>query len=616
MGSKSDKKQKIIISPKQNKIKKDNNKSGVIVVSKKVVDKSTISKASAEVVVNLKTISTNQKLATNSVEKQPNSISLVNEVAHTSSSANALQLPITQNNSNNSTDNILSSSIGTKSMVDYVLRQRMSDFLRAEVNRKNQKSKTFSIKKDKKQANEQKSSIIVQQITKQDKIEEIKKDIEESTIILKKIAERNKVNPYTSARAKLALTAGLSLSGVVAVANIPTSAIVSQERVVENLNIQLNILTEKNTKQSYMQTAHLDKSDSLSTLFKKLGIDDIKAENFVKNNTLAKFLLLTKPQYSITAEVNENKELLSLKAIIHSTQANAVWLKIERNQAGELTSSKEIVSHVIETEVRSGSIDDADFFSSMDKAGVEDSVTKQMIDIFSSTVNFHHDIKKGDKFRLVFERLVNQNEFIGHGRIIAAEIVNKKGVHQAIWYPKESQYYTFGGEALKRSFLQAPLEVSRVTSAFGNRHHPIHGYSHKHTGVDFAAPSGTNVFSSADGIVDFVGTQSGYGKIIIIKHGKGVSTYYAHLSGFNSLKLGQVVRQGDLIGFVGMTGSATGPHLHYEYRVDNSPQNPLSIISEGLQTLAGADKQDFVDYTRGIMKQVQALRDFDLNNQL
>jgi murein DD-endopeptidase MepM/ murein hydrolase activator NlpD len=499
-------------------------------------------------------------------------------------------------------------------MVDYILRQRMSDFLKAEIDKKNQKSNIFNI--NKKQTNGQESSIKIQKIVKQNKIEEIKKDIEDSTIILKKIAERNKLSPYTSAKAKLALTAGLSLSGVVAVANIPTSALVSQERVVENLNIQLNILTEKSIKQSYMQTAHLDKSDSLSTLFKKLGIDDIKAENFIKNNTLAKFLLQTKPQYSITAEVNENKELLSLKAIIHSTQSNAVWIQINRDDTGELVSSKKIVPHIIETEVRSGSIDDADFFTSMNKADVEDGVIKQMIDIFSSTVNFHHDIKKGDKFRLVFERYVNQNEFVGHGRIIAAEIVNKKGVHQAIWYPKESQYYTFNGDALKRSFLQAPLEVSRVTSAFGNRHHPIHGYSHKHTGVDFAAPNGTHVFSSADGIVDFVGTQNGYGKIIIIKHNKGISTYYAHLSGFNSLRLGQIVKQGDLIGFVGMTGSATGPHLHYEYRIDNAPQNPLAVISEGIQTLADTEKQDFIDYTKSIMQQVQALRDFDLNNQL
>ncbi len=611
MGSPSDKKQTIIILPEQDKTKfsnKNNSKLDVISVSKRVNNTASIYKNYSEVVISQKKVSVQNQDSRDSIKKQSNSGTSI--ISRTSvNDSNLLHLPIVSHSS------LLlggssSANTNTKGMVDYVLRQRMADFLKAESSKKNKK--VFAANKN----NKPSTSVKAIQVIKQDKIEEVKKDIEESTIILRRITERNKLNPYISAKAKLVLTAGLSLSGVVAVANIPTSVLVSQERVVENLNIQLNILTEKNTKQSYMQTAHLDKSDSLSTLFKKLGIDDIKAESFVKNNPLAKFLLQTKSQYSITAEINENKELLSLKAIIHNTQSNAVWLKINRNEAGELTSAKEIVPHVIETEVRSGSIDDANFFTSMDKAGVSDSVIKQMLDIFSSTINFHHDIKKGDKFRFVFERFVNQNEFIGHGRIIAAEIVNKKGVHQAIWYPQEKQYYTFGGEALKRSFLKAPLEVSRVTSAFGNRHHPIHGYSHKHTGVDFAAPIGTHVFASADGIVDFIGTQNGYGKIIIIKHHNGISTYYAHLSGFSELKLGQVVKQGELIGLVGMTGSATGPHLHYEYRVDNSPQNPLTLISDGMQILVGAEKQDFTDYTRTIMQQVQALRDFDLSNQL
>ncbi len=414
---------------------------------------------------------------------------------------------------------------------------------------------------------------------------------------------------------KLAAMGGLSLSGVV-VANIPTSALVSEERVLQNLNMQMNTITEKNNSTSYMQTARLEKIDTLTSLFKKLGIDDIEAEHFVKTNSLAKFLLYTKPDYNITAKVNENKELLNLKAIVSTSSTNAIWLSIERNEQGKLVAHKDIVAHTIESEVRSGSIEQENFFLSMENSGVEESIIKQMVDIFASNINFHHDIKKGDKFRLVFERRINQGEFVGNGRIIAAEIINKKGTHQAIWYPKENDYYTFGGEALKRSFLQAPLEISRVTSGFGSRYHPVHGYHHEHAGIDFSAPIGTHVFSSADGVVSFVGTQRGYGRIVIIEHGKGISTRYAHLSGFSQIQVGQKVNQGDLIAFVGQSGTATGPHLHYEYRVDEVAKNPLLVLGESLRTLAGIDKQKFMDYTAQTMQQVQALRAFDITNKV
>jgi murein DD-endopeptidase MepM/ murein hydrolase activator NlpD len=557
---------------------------------------------------------------------------ILNECLSTSAkkTSNVLKLVInrSKSSSSNECENYPFSDTHQKN-IDSYLNQCMQGFLNAENVKKQKLSKKPPTSFDLKQKNKNIFGVVdvnynavlhdsvsacvnvdeaPLKISHKDYVESKQKNI--ST----KLKQRVVLNQF-SRNFKLALAGGLSISGVV-VANIPTSALVSEERVLQGLNMQMNALTEKNNSTTYMQTARLEKTDTLTSLFKKLGIDDIQAEHFVKTNALAKFLLHSKPDYNIVAEVNENKELLNLKAIISNSASNAIWLNIERNAQGKLIATKDIVAHTIESEVRSGTIDQENFFLSMEQSGVEENIIKQMIDIFSSNINFHHDVKKGDKFRLVFERRINQGEFVGNGRIIAAEIINKKGTHQAIWYPKENDYYTFGGETLKRSFLQTPLEVSRVTSGFGDRYHPIHGYHHQHTGLDFAAPIGTHVFSSANGVVSFVGTQRGYGRIVIIDHGKGISTRYAHLSAFSQIQVGQKVSQGDLIAFVGQSGAATGPHLHYEYRVDDVPKNPLLVLGESLRTLADIDKQDFMSYTAQTMQQIQALRTFDINNKV
>jgi len=486
-------------------------------------------------------------------------------------------------------------------MIDYVLKQRLSELLKQD--------KEFVLNSNISNKKPAKISTIKT-------IELIKQDVKESAELLKKSIINNRLFSYSSKKVKVAITFGISVTGVAAVANIPTSVIVSQERIAENLNIQLNVLTEKNSNQSYMQIAHLEKQDTLSSLFQKLGIDDIQAENFVKNNPLAKFLLETRPEYKITAQINENKELLSLKAIIHSTASNAIWLNISRDENGKLTANKSIIPHSKEIEVSSGTINNLNFFNALQNEGIDDDIIKKTVDIFSSTINFHYDFKKGDKFRLVYERNINENEVVGYGRIIAAEIVNSKGTHQAIWYPEQEQYYTFDADALKRSFIKSPLEVSHVTSSFGMRHHPVHGYSRQHTGIDLAAPIGTSVYASADGVVDFVGTQSGYGKIVIIKHDKNISTYYAHLSEFNGIKPGDSVKQGDKIADSGESGVTKGPHLHYEYRIHNIPQNPLLVLGEEFRPLNVQEKQKFFKYTSNVMTQIQALREFDINNRI
>jgi murein DD-endopeptidase MepM/ murein hydrolase activator NlpD len=252
----------------------------------------------------------------------------------------------------------------------------------------------------------------------------------------------------------------------------------------------------------------------------------------------------------------------------------------------------------------------------MDAANVPDVVVDQMISIFSGVIDFHHDIVPGDRFRIVYEAGFRDGAFVRNGRVVAIELINRNALHQALWYSvdhnADGAYYTFDGRSMKRPFLRSPVEFSRLSSGFGGREHPLHHHWAQHKGVDFAAPTGTKVFATGDGEIEFVGQQNGYGNIVILKHAGGYSTYYAHLSGFGGIKPGQRVSQGQLLGFVGQTGWATGPHLHYEFRFKDVPQNPLSITLMEAQTLTGRSRQQFVSYTAGMLSRINALRTYNV----
>jgi murein DD-endopeptidase MepM/ murein hydrolase activator NlpD len=227
-------------------------------------------------------------------------------------------------------------------------------------------------------------------------------------------------------------------------------------------------------------------------------------------------------------------------------------------------------------------------FAAADYAGLPDSVTMQLADIFSGDVDFHRDLKRGDRFSVVYEVLYHDGRPLRTGRVLAAEFVNDRKVHRAFWFDDEegkTGYYSADGKNLRKAFLRSPLEFSRVTSGFGTREHPIAHETRAHKGVDYSAPTGTKVRAAADGTVDFAGFQNGYGNVIILRHRSGITTLYAHLSGFDVVQ-GARVSQGELIGYVGSTGWATGPHLHYEFRVNNEYRNPLTLAMPAAEPVA------------------------------
>src|SRR5690606_26901939 len=227
---------------------------------------------------------------------------------------------------------------------------------------------------------------------------------------------------------------------------------------------------------------------------------------------------------------------------------------------------------------------ESSLFVSARAAGVSPEIILKLAnDSFGWDIDFALDIRTGDEFSVVYEQKYRDGTYIGDGRVLAAAFTNNGKTHRAIYFESADKaiadYFAPDGRSMRRQFLRAPLDFTRISSNFNpRRRHPILNTIRAHKGVDYAAPTGTAIKAAGDGRVDFVGTKGGYGRVVILEHGGGVSTLYGHMSRFaKDLRRGQRVKQGMTIGYVGSSGAATGPHLHYEYRVNGVHKNPRTV---------------------------------------
>ena len=327
-------------------------------------------------------------------------------------------------------------------------------------------------------------------------------------------------------------------------------------------------------------------TDTADTLLKRMGVFDPTAAAFLRKDVLANKYLVGHAGRAVTLEASANNSLLKLQARWSPNEdGNFKRLSIEKTSDG-FASRLEILPLTASTRVASGTVTSS-LFAATDEARIPDSVSGQLAEIFSGDIDFHRALRKGDRFSVVYETLEGDGEPLRTGRILSSEFVNGGKTFQAMWFeepaianeahdPRKGGYYTLAGESLKRVFLAAPLAFSRITSGFKMRFHPILQVWKAHLGVDYAAPVGTAVRSVGDGVVEFSGSQNGFGNVVKVKHQNQTSTVYAHLSKIN-VRLGQVVSQGQNIGLVGMTGWSTGPHLHFEYRVNGIYKDPQTI---------------------------------------
>ena len=356
----------------------------------------------------------------------------------------------------------------------------------------------------------------------------------------------------------------------------------------------------------------------------RLGISDRTAEAFLRTSPSAGALARLKPGRLVHARVDEDGSLQSLR-YEHTTvegkdpagAQNAHALVVERH--GDAFGARdEAVANERRVELASGEIRTS-LFAATDAANLPDGIATQIAEIFSGDIDFYKDLRRGDRFRLVYESYYQGGEFVRAGRILAVEFVNAGKSHAALWYgagateasdaPLAGHYYGFDGRSLRRAFLRTPLEFTRISSGFGGRLHPISNVWRQHTGIDYAAPMGTPVRTTADGIVDFAGVKNGYGNVVVIHHQGVYSTLYGHLSHFaGGLKRGQRIEQGRLIGYVGMTGWATGPHLHYEFRISDHATNPLTAVLPDAPPIARGELSAFHGVAGSFDRQIALLR--------
>jgi murein DD-endopeptidase MepM/ murein hydrolase activator NlpD len=335
-------------------------------------------------------------------------------------------------------------------------------------------------------------------------------------------------------------------------------------------------------------------SDTADTLLRRLGVTDAQAADFLRRDALAQRHLLARAGRNLTAEASDRNTLLKLVAR-WSPDDDGSFKRLVIEKSGQTFVSRlETAQLTASTRVASGVIDSS-LFASTDEAQIPDAVAIQIAEIFSGDIDFHRELRKGDRYSVVYEMLEGDGEPLRPGRVLSAEFVNDGRSYQAMWFqepvagqaeaqepgrPTHTQtrggYYTLDGRSLRRAYLASPLAFSRITSGFKMRFHPILKKWTAHLGVDYAAPIGTAVRSVGDGVVEFAGVQNGYGNVVFIRHRNNHVTVYAHLSRI-FVKRGQRVEQGQNIAATGASGWATGPHLHFEFRVNGQQQNPLTI---------------------------------------
>ena len=322
-------------------------------------------------------------------------------------------------------------------------------------------------------------------------------------------------------------------------------------------------------------------SDSPESLLRRMGVVDAKAAAFLRTNALAKEALQRSGR-TVSAEVNNQQQLreLSVRWLRNETDTAFQRLVVTRTAQGLQAVQ---TSAALNTSVRmTGGTVASSLYEAADEARLPDAIIGQLTDIFSNQIDFHRTLRKGARFSVVYEVLEADGEPIRTGRVLSAEFNNANKLYQAIWFQENGQkgnYYAMDGKSLRRAYLAAPVAFSRKTSGMGMRLHPIFQTLQKHNGVDYAAPTGTPAMSVGDGVVEFAGVQNGFGNVVIVRHGGNHSTVYAHLSRIQVSK-GQNVQKGQVVGAVGTTGWSTGPHLHFEFRVNGVHVDPQSVIQQ------------------------------------
>jgi murein DD-endopeptidase MepM/ murein hydrolase activator NlpD len=371
-----------------------------------------------------------------------------------------------------------------------------------------------------------------------------------------------------------------------------TEVEMADSRLIEQRLGDLQLGSEPLGAQRFASQERVLRGDTVAALFDRLGVRDADALDFLRADLAGRQLFRQLvPGRTIQVETGMSGELIALRYMLGGSSL----LEITRTPAG-FSAKQRAVAEEGRRFYKSAAIRSS-LFAATDAAGIPDAIAAQITRVFATDIDFHTDLRKGDRLSVVYDMAYEAGEPIGPGRIVAAQFVNDGHVYEAILFKDENGeegYYSPDGSNRAKSFMRSPLEYSRISSGFGSRFHPIFKNWRAHTGVDFAAPQGTRVLAAADAQVISVGRRGGYGNAIELRHGGGITTLYGHLSAFASgLRPGAHVRQGEVIGFVGMTGYATGPHLHYEFKIGGVFQDPMKVALPKAQPVSPQLRSQF-----------------------
>ena len=373
---------------------------------------------------------------------------------------------------------------------------------------------------------------------------------------------------------RIVAIAFLAVSGVVAAfatiaPNNQAAALPPTMVIVEALTLQAREIPATG---QYVQEEQFQRGDTLGGFLGRLGIEESAIPRLVR----APALRALRPGSNVRADLGADGSPRALSFLTGRDTLVKIVPEGERFRAIEEQAAFETRVTMKASVIRSS------LFAATDEVGIPDSVAMQLADVFGGDIDFHRDLRKGDRFTVVYEQHHLAGRPVRAGRLLAAEFVNQGRTLRAVHYG--SGYYAPDGKNLRKAFLRSPLEFSRVSSGFGMRRHPIQSSWRSHKGVDYAAPMGTRVRAVGDAVVEFAGAKGGYGNVVILRHNGRYSTVYAHLSRI-AVRRGARIAQTDTVGYVGQTGWATGAHLHYEFRVAGEARNPLSIALPAAQPL-------------------------------
>ncbi|HEY0721787.1 MAG TPA: peptidoglycan DD-metalloendopeptidase family protein [Gammaproteobacteria bacterium] len=355
------------------------------------------------------------------------------------------------------------------------------------------------------------------------------------------------------------------------------------------------------------QEVKVANGDTLSQIFSRLELDSQQMYAVLESDRQTKQALTRLlPGESLLFDI-QGGELHKLQYSLSPTQI----LHVEKVTRGGYQSTVEELP--VETRIsHASSTINSSLFGAGLEAGLSDNLLMQLVGIFGWDIDFALDIRNGDTFTVVYEERYVNGSKLGDGEVLAAEFINQGHSYRAVRFREDdgtTHYYTPEGNSMRKAFLRTPVEFSRISSRFGGRLHPVLQTFRMHKGVDYAAPIGTPVKSTGDGKIAFRGVQHGYGNVIILQHGGKYSTVYGHLSSFKSgLGVGSRVKQGQVIAYVGKSGLATGPHLHYEFRVNGVHTNPLTVKLPNAGPVPNELKAQFLEQTAPLIAQLDVLK--------